>query len=860
VAARLAAELTRHWRAGAPLSVEELLTLHPEIADQPQVVVPLIYEEIVLRQEAGLEPSAEEYRQRFPCWQQQVGVLFECQRLLGPAPANPAFPAVGEMLGGFRLLTELGCGRQGRVFLATQPALADRPVVLKLTPLSADQLGAAGCEQLSLARLQHTHIVPLLFVQEEPARRLLMLCMPYFGGASLARLLKALPDGRPVPSSGRQFLEALDHFRPGPQVAWNGRGSGRPFLAAASAVQAVCWIGICLADALHHAHQQGLIHLDVKPSNVLLTADGRPMLLDFHLAREPLRAGSAAPDFLGGTPGYMAPEQEEALAAVRGRRLLTADLNGRADIYALGMLLCHLLGGPLPRPAARGQTATAVGNARRRRGEPADRPPLTSDFGLLLRRCNAQVSVGLADIIGKCLAADPRGRYASAADLATDLRLHLEDRPLRGVRNRSWVERWRKWRRRRPHGLALLAMLAIVLTAAAAATALTWNHLGQKADAIRDTLREGQRQLRQHHYAEALITLRRGQALAQSSACSPELQQELARLGRLAEQGEAVLQLHRLAEQIRFLVGDDELPPHRLQTLETQCRRLWERREQIMGRLSADLDRGPRQQVRADLLDLAILWADLHVRQAGAGDGRAARQEALRVLAEARTLLGSSAVLARERRRHAEALGPAGGWPGDDDGPPAPEPPRTSWEYYALGRSLLHSGCPGEAADQLARALELEPQGLWPNYYLGLCAHRLGRYQEAVMAFSACAALVPEAAPVHFNRALALEALGCPEQALRDYNRAPMLDPRLPPAALNRGLLHYRAGRHALALADLQEALVLGAEPAATHYNLALVHLARGDRLAARGSVERALQANPGHQQARQLRDSLNPD
>jgi serine/threonine protein kinase/Flp pilus assembly protein TadD len=838
--AGLAEELARRWRQGAPCQVEELLALHPELAGQPQMVVPLIYEEICQRQENGQEPSVEEYGRRFPHWQRQVEMLFECQRLLGPAPAVPLFPAAGETLGDFRLLSELDRGRHGRVFLATQPALADRIVVLKLSPLAGVTPGSPAREHLSLARLQHTHIVPLLFVQEERARHLLILCMPYFGGASLSRLLGALPPGQSALSSGRQVLETLNRLqtaaalgedqRPGlGQEATGNRlpivahGPARQFLAGASAVQAVCWIGACLAEALDYAHQQGLLHLDVKAANVLLTAAGQPMLLDFHLAREPLPAGSAAPDWLGGTSVYMAPEQQAALEAVRAGRPLVSALDGRADVYSLGILLSQLLGGALSASEARS-----------------------------LRRRNPSVSVGLADIINRCLAANPPDRYPSAAALATDLRRHLADLPLQGVRNRSWGERLRKWHRRRPHGLALLGMLAAALTATAVAAVVTLNQAGQQREAVHTALREGQRQLRQQQYTEALATLHRGQELARSLAGSQELKQELRRQVRLAEQAHAARELHQLANRIRFWVGDEFLAPQRLQALETRCRGLWDKRELIASRLGADLDAKRQQQIQADLLDLAVLWADLRVRLAAGGEGRSAREEAVRLLDQAEALLGASAVLRQERRRHAAGLEPANSATARVD-----PPPRTAWEHSALGRSLLRSGRLDQAYEQLILALDKEPQGLWQNYYLGLCAYRLKRYQEGVVAFSTCVALAPEAAGVFYNRALALAALGSADQALRDYDRALKLDPRLTSAAQNRGLLHYRAGRHALALVDLHQALTLGADPATTWYNLALVHLARRDKRAALSSIEHALQANPKHQQARRLRDSL---
>src|SRR5262249_56482551 len=126
-----------------------------------------------------------EVLRRFPQWQPQLQVMMDCYQLIESGAATPSFPVGGEMLGDFHLASELGQGASGRVFLATQPALADRPVVLKLVPL-------LGREHLSLARLQHTHVVPLFSVQDFPDRLLRALCLPYFGGASLAALLASI--------------------------------------------------------------------------------------------------------------------------------------------------------------------------------------------------------------------------------------------------------------------------------------------------------------------------------------------------------------------------------------------------------------------------------------------------------------------------------------------------------------------------------------------------------------------------------------------------------------------------------------------------------------------------------------------
>jgi tetratricopeptide (TPR) repeat protein len=596
-------------------------------------------------------------------------------------------------------------------------------------------------------------------------------------------------------------------------------------LAEFSYVEALCWIGACLADALHYAAERGVVHLDLKPSNVLLAADGQPLLLDFHLARAPLPAGAPAPAWLGGTPGYMAPEQEAALTAVCEGRPLPMAVDHRADIRALGLVLYEALGGTLPPPA------DAAGELRRR---------------------NRQVSTGLADILVRCLAPDPAGRYPTAAALAADLRRHLADLPLRGVANRSLAERWRKWQRRRPFVVPLCTLLLGAL-AAGGAFLVHVERQSLKADAA---LREGQDHLQNQRYAEAADSFRHGLALVEDLPFNSRLQHQLREQHHCAERGQAAQELHLFCERLRPLYGANTVPSDRVREIEEHCRRFWEDRRRIADDI---LEAGPAAlapQLRADLLDLAILWTDLRVRRSPPDKIAAIRQEALDTLAEAERLLGPSVVLCQERKKHALALGMKE-MAAAADRQAVTLRPTTAWEHCALGRAYFQAGDWTAAAAEMERSLELEPRALWPNFYKGTCAFHAGNYPDAVAAFSVCVVLAPESAWAWHNRGLAYTELGRLEPALADFTRALYLDATLVDATLWRGIAHYRAQHYGAALADLRRAHDQGADGATVAYHQALVHVARHNRPAALASIRQALRHDPAHPQAKQLLSSL---
>ena len=312
--ALLRVDLAQRWQSvGAAFRRVVIATGIPEL--DGDALVTLIYEEYCLREEAGEAPDAAAYDARFPEVAASFRAVLEIHDLIrqdrtpGTAAGSSrrstaSLPEVGEIIAGFRLVEELGRGSFARVFRAEERQLADRPVAMKVTRTGSR-------EPQTLARLQHTHIVPVYSYRTDPATGLHLLCMPYLGRLTLARVLgdPAIASAR----SGADLALLLDRLQtpdrgasevPSAPAAWSSA------LAQRTYARAIAWWGARLAEALQHAHDRGVLHRDVKPSNILVTDDGLPMLLDFNLAQEPwIDDPDTAGATLGGTLAYMAPEQ-----------------------------------------------------------------------------------------------------------------------------------------------------------------------------------------------------------------------------------------------------------------------------------------------------------------------------------------------------------------------------------------------------------------------------------------------------------------------------------------------------------------------------------------------------------------------
>ena len=204
-----------------------------------------------------------------------------------------------------------------------------------------------------------------------------------------------------------------------------------------------------IAAGLDHAHQRGIVHCDLKPANILIADDGRPMILDFNLSRD-LGATNSARG-IGGTLPYMAPEHLQSFHQERG------EVQPTGDVFAVGVILFELLTGERPFPDRDGEFETIVDDMISDRFRPA----------LSARGINPRIPVSVDSILHKCLSGRVEQRYSSASQLREDIHRELTHRPLRHAANRSLPERLSKWCRRHPKltSASFVGVLAVVLVA-----------------------------------------------------------------------------------------------------------------------------------------------------------------------------------------------------------------------------------------------------------------------------------------------------------------------------------------------------------------------------------------------------------
>jgi serine/threonine protein kinase len=685
--------------------------------------------------QAGMDRAARSYRHLLAEHGTADGALLQawCAAYGGPAEhaallfhwhaSNPSWaaevaealatmPDVGQQFDGFELLQELGRGAFGRVFLALQTDLAHRYVVLKIS-------ARAPGEPEVLARLQHTNVVPIYSVHRQGP--LQAVCMPYFGGTTLADVDGRLAQAQSMPATGRFLVEALGerhrHLASAGPAA-NGEQPARrghtdatlARLADMSYVDAVLWLTARLADGLAHAHERGIVHSDLKPANVLVTDEGQPMLLDFNLAVDTTRHIEGRKAFIGGTLPYMAPEHLESFRGGPARA------DHRSDLWSLGVILYRLLTRRHPFPQAGGALSTILPTMVQER--------LTVPG---VRRWNRAVSPAVEALVLRCLQPDPGRRYQSARDLQQDIERHLHDLPLRHASNPSLTERLAKWKRRHPRLTSTTSLAAVALVALVTIAALAWVSVRE----LEADVDQRDRQLAQQKAVQsALGTWQQFRTEARA-----------AQLDVFARAGER----ERLAQCRQALARYGVL--HHPQ---------WREQPAV-----TDLSEDARGQLLPQIGDLLLLLArgapQLVPPDADAARKHEAAQDPLRLsqLAETCYAPGTTPRLLWEERGKLQAwLGNASA--AQDLAQKAQAIPlKTAQDLYWSGADLFFSGRLQRASERLDEAVRLDPKHFHAWFLLGNCHYNAGRYAEAAQVCGTCIALEPEVFWPWNNRGLA---------------------------------------------------------------------------------------------------------
>jgi tetratricopeptide (TPR) repeat protein len=727
------------------------------------------------------------------------------------------FHATAGVIGPYRLLEQIGEGGFGIVFLAEQQEPIRRKVALKIVKPGMDSkqiIARMEAERQALALMDHPNIATMLDAGQTPDGR------PYFA----MDLVKGVPiteycDQQPLPTRRRLEL----------------------------------FVDVC--QAVHHAHQKGIIHRDIKPSNVLVTLqDQKPVVkvIDFGIAKalgqqltdKTLLTGYTQ---MIGTPLYMSPEQA-ALSDV--------DIDTRSDIYSLGVLLYELLTGTTPfdrqrlknadfdevrrlireedpaKPSTRISTMEASAATTVSKRRQCDRKRLSS----LLR--------GELDwIVMTALEKDRERRYGTASDLAADIQRYLQDEPVRACPPSSWY-RWRKFARRRKAGLAIagLILLFIVLLG------------GGGGWVVRDrTAREEELQ-RDQAARQSLLEERVTHALKQAGAAQAQGQwhDALATAARaeelLASEGgeQQRRQVHELRRDLELVtqVADVRLRSSAdkdgyfdLALRDSAYAQLFREhgldfskgvdRAQVAGRIR---EKSTCLEVAAALHDWAMVcrktrpatdttWKDL-LAIARAADPNPWRNQ----LRDAWEHFDADAL---EKLVQSDKVAEL----------PAPT-------LALLGESLADTGR-GEAAIQILRRAQLRyPADFWINLLLALALHRAepARLDQAIGYYRAALAVRPQSPGVYVDLGAALREKDEVDAAIAMYQQAIHLNPNLMVAHHNLGFALQKQGKFEEAVAAHRQAVRLKKDDDWVHYGLGIALFRQGKTDEALAELELAVQ------------------
>jgi tetratricopeptide (TPR) repeat protein len=794
--------------------------------------------------ESGRTPDSQEWLSRYPELASELAAFFadqdKVERWTAPLrqAARPGSTPVGDAnltvdwepcpslptklgrFGDYLLLEEISRGGMGIIYLARQVSL-NRMVALKMIIAghlaSPTDVQRFHTEAVAAAHLDHPNIVPIYEVGDFEGQ-------PFYS-------MKVMEGG--------SLSDCVDEL------------CGLPRAAADLMVK--------VAQAVHHAHQRGILHCDLKPANILLDRSGEPHVSDFGLSKR--MEDVAHSGLVVGTPSYMAPEQ------AAGQKSLTT----AADIYGLGAILYALLTGRPPfRADTRQQTLKLV----------AEHAPARP------RALNPLVDRDLEVICLKCLDKSPHGRYPSAQALAEDLHRYLAGEPIQAQPAPIWARGW-KWVKRRP---TVAALWAVSLGSLLSLLTGYLQYQERRAGNAEQALNERRRTDSLRADVQSLVL--KGQE-AMSRALWSEARVHLASARRLIDAEPTLMDLEvpverRLSETNRRLKNEvarreaEKKYWHFMQLREqalfqgtlftgldvpANLNKFRDAAQEALGSFGVAVEaaappvfeepfsKDERNEVLKSCYELLLILAETLAQ-----DDPPRLQQALRTLDRASEFGEQTRAYHLRRARYLKRLGDEEGARKESDRATALQP-AGALDYFLMGEDLHRQGNLVQAIRAFENALRLQPDHFWARYFLSVCYLRLqpSRADLASDSLTACLIQRRDVCWVYLWRAFAYGQLELFQAAEEDFQRALENRPNhdaLYAIFVNRGVLFRRQAKFVAAVADLKRAIAVKPNQYQAYANLATVYQKQKQFAAAVEQLDRAVEVAATLVKARELERS----
>jgi serine/threonine protein kinase/tetratricopeptide (TPR) repeat protein len=770
---------------------------------------------------------------------------------------------------GYDILAELGRGGMGVVYKARDRRL-QRLVALKMV-LAGAHVGGAGlarfrAEAESVAKLTHVNIVQIYETGEHEGRPFFSL--EFVDGGSLEHRMAESPTS---PRAAAQLIETL-------------------------------------ARAMQVAHERGIIHRDLKPANILLAKLGSessivrsrgadvqslppdhwsrttiPKIADFGLAKQVDDDSSQTKSgTILGTPSYMAPEQAQGK---------TREVGPAADIYALGTILYELL----------------VGRPPFRAGSPIDTiRQVVEQEPVPPRQLEPRVPLDLETICLKCLEKVPARRFATAGELADDLRRFIDGHPVLARPTPGWERAW-KWAKRRPAVVALLAVSTLAVLSMV--LFIAWHNVslrGKLAIAIADERRARQGELDALAKNRLTVLQQEGQKLYDSArvavaagdwnAARLDLEKALVTVG-----GEAGLESMKApAEALLQKVNNELSVVAARQASDQRYRSYVAQRDdaQFLGTLYTGMDLAAnlqaarasveralgvygvlaghdgrprfdeyqsdaqRVEILQDCAGLLLILAETEARsssQASPADKEQYLRKALSYVEQARRLGAPRRAFGLRRARYLRLLSQEAEANQAELAAEA-TPLGDVVDHFLLADELYRREQFAAAIKEFDHVLAQKPGHFWAQYLNALCLLRQQRPAEARALLSACMAQRSDFVWLYLLRGFAHEELQAWAEADADFQKAAAIardDNARYVLAVNRGVLHIRTGRFGDAINELNAAIKLKPNAYQAFVNLAQAYRGQGSLAKALEPLQRAIELEPGLAHLYRLRARL---